>query len=901
MYVCTAVAKRELARARLLADSLAGHHPEARFCALVVDDVAGAVRHEDFATLRPEDLGVEGLELLYQGCGPRTLALALRPWLLARLLSDPDSGRLVVWLCPEARVYAPLDELEALCAGHGIVATSQGDRLLALAEGQPARRFIDAWAERVREGTARLGASLNGLVLERELDRLRDAEPASSIADLLSRPPSDQLRSAHLLTGAGWNADPETLATGPLEVNGAGVAVATERLRVFDFRGVDAAGDGALADLAGEYATTLERHGHSKLSKTPYGHGVLARNDKLGQRLRRALIEAAGPDGVSASLLTERGTEQFLDWLREPAPEGGSAGVNRFHYGLYRDHSWMRRSFPHLEGGDAPRLLRYLREEGYQDVPIPEDLLPERVSALPPMRLVGTSRAAAARDRTRGVNLVGFLHAEFGLGEAARLLIKGLDARKVPVLPLDAPLAHLTRQETEFVALPAWSDGFPVNLLCVNGNLIPGLVEDVGPELFRDRHTIAMWFWETSRLPEDWVPAFEYLDEIWVASRFMAEVIESVSPVPVRAVPLPMSLPPTVPFDRTAYGIPEDDYLFLFVFDWHSAPGRKNPLAVIEAFTEAFPPGSGASLLLKSMQGDEFLPETEQVDLAASRHPGIHVVDRHLSWREKNSMIAGCDCYVSLHRSEGLGLTLAEAMWFGKPTIATAYGGNLEFMTPENSRLVNYTMTPVGEGVPYYPADAMWADPDPAAAAEAMRWAFENRDQAAEMARRGSRDIRRAHAPEVAGEELERALAPAWERAAAGATRDGRPEPGPETAPSQEAGREPAETARGLLWLDPVPERPGARWPRRWARRLLSRLLRPYTSYQRQVDQSIVDSLDQVVQRLAELDARLAETRAEPALERAALLAELRRVSDLVEQETGALRSEVSKLPERGD
>ena len=196
---------------------------------------------------------------------------------------------------------------------------------------------------------------------------------------------------------------------------------------MIDFAGVSR--NGATDGVTAEYLAALERHGHSKLSGTPYGHGVLARDDRLGQRLRRAVIEAERDRAISEPLLSERGTEQFVDWLRGPAPEGGDAGVNRFAYGLYRDHSWMRRSFPHLDGGDAPGLLRYLQEKGHADIPIPEDLLPASVPESPPVRLVTAPRASAERERLRGVNVVGFLNAEFGLGEAARLLVRGLDAR----------------------------------------------------------------------------------------------------------------------------------------------------------------------------------------------------------------------------------------------------------------------------------------------------------------------------------------------------------------------------------------------------------------------------------------------------------------------------------------
>src|SRR5919106_1577964 len=157
MHVCTAVAKRELARARLLAESLAEHQPDAGFSVLVTDDVAASVRDEGFPTLRPDQIGVDCLHVLYAGCGPRTLALALRPWLLARLLDAAESGGPVVWLCPEARVYAPLEGLEGLCARHHAVATPGEERVVAVTEGPQARELLTDWVGRVCEGAARAG------------------------------------------------------------------------------------------------------------------------------------------------------------------------------------------------------------------------------------------------------------------------------------------------------------------------------------------------------------------------------------------------------------------------------------------------------------------------------------------------------------------------------------------------------------------------------------------------------------------------------------------------------------------------------------------------------------------------------------------------------------------------
>jgi len=892
MHVCTAVAKGELARARLLADSLARHQPDARFAALVVDDVAAATGDEPYETLRPEQLGVEGLEQLYRGCGPRTLALALRPWLLSHLL-DRGGDTPVVWLSAGTQIFAPIDELGELCEPDGVVSSRAGERILALVDGPPARDLLRAWTRQVIDGVARFDGRLEELVLSQELERLRDAVPNGDVGSALREPPAAGLERGRSLDRPCWAGGAATLSSEGLELNGDGsVRVGTEMLRAFDFARSSGEETGPLAELFVRYEADLERHGHSKLKLTPYAHGILARDDQLGQRLRRDAVEAVREGALRSSLLTEPGAHEFLVWLRGPAPEGGNEGVTRFHYGLYRDHTWMRQHYPQLDAGDAARFMEWLRGDGRTEIPIPDDLLPDPVDE---DRLRTSRDIRANQELIRGVNLAGFLHAEFGLGEAARLLVKGLDARRIPVIPLDATLSQLTRQQTEYASLPAWSDGFPVNILCVNGNLIPGLVEDA-PWMFRDRHSIAVWFWETNRLPDEWVAAFEHLDEVWVASQFMAEMIGAASPVPVRAIPLPVSVPPTVPFDRGVYGIPEHDYLFTFVFDWHSSSARKNPLAVIEAFTSAFGPDSGASLLLKSIQGIDFPAEFEQVALAASRHPNIHLLDRHVSWREKNAIMAGCDCYVSLHRSEGFGLTLAEAMWLGKPAIATAYGGNLEFMTPDNSRLVNYAMVPVGEaaavstsGTARYPADAVWADPDVDAAAAAMRWAFENRDEAAEMGRRGARDIRRGHAPDVAGEAIEHALLPAWNAAAEHQSAPrGRDPSGWDSV--AEGRSENADSVRGLLTLDPVPGREGAGGLRRGARSLLSRVLRPSTSLQRQVDEQLLGAVDELLQRIDDLEAELTELRAGPARERAAVFAEIRRISDRVEDESGAVR-----------
>ena len=208
------------------------------------------------------------------------------------------------------------------------------------------------------------------------------------------------------------------------------------------------------------------------------------------------------------------------------------------------------------------------------------------------------------------------------------------------------------------------------------------------------RPTIGQWGWETDVLPPSWTAAFDYVDEVWVYSNFMAENLGRLLPMPVVVVP-PAVVAPDV--DADGLTIAQDDrFTFLFMLDLFSTLRRKNPLGLVDAFTRAFAPGEGPRLIVKTING-RFRPEAaEQLRHSAAGHPDVEFVDDYLEPAQKAALIARADCYVSLHRSEGFGLPLAEAMALGTPVIATGYSGNTDFTTPFNSYLVDYTPTNVG-------------------------------------------------------------------------------------------------------------------------------------------------------------------------------------------------------------
>jgi len=468
-----------------------------------------------------------------------------------------------------------------------------------------------------------------------------------------------------------------------------------------------------------------------------------------------------------------------------------------------------------------------------------------------------------------GVNVVGFFRAEFGQGEAARRIVAGLEMA-------DLPFATITydrvphRQDHPFEER---SDGavYPTNILCLNAEHLLQFVERPERELLRGRYSVGVWFWETSRLPSSLRPALDFVDEVWVTSDFVAAAIAAETAKPVLTFPLPVLVPEPPALTRADVGLPEDAYVFLFVYDFFSTLERKNPLGLIEAFTHAFPEPSGASLYLKSINGDRLPADLARVEEAAAGRDDIVIADGYVSGERLTALSALCDCYVSLHRSEGFGLTIAEAMAFGKPAIATGYSGNLAFMDEASSYLVPYTLTSLEQAVGTYPAGTVWADPDLGEAARLLCEVFEHPDQARERGRRGRDAVKTLQSLERAGAFLAERL------------------PELQRLQSEHGAREtPAGRAAGFLAHGPsvswdAPSRAG--WIGRVWRRVLLRLIRPYLIRQRELETLVVSGLDELERSRDRLEDSTRQLQG--------LVAELDRRLDPLE----GMRTELHSLP----
>jgi glycosyltransferase involved in cell wall biosynthesis len=359
--------------------------------------------------------------------------------------------------------------------------------------------------------------------------------------------------------------------------------------------------------------------------------------------------------------------------------------------------------------------------------------------------------------RTVGVNLVGYLTTESGVGEAARLMVRALDAAKLPRVLINFDQSYNLRRSD--VTFADFSDDNPhaVNLIHINADQADVFAASRA-RFFEGKYNVGFWMWELPDFPSEWSGSFRYFDEIWAASAFAVEAIAKASPIPTVKVPPPILEYRGRLLGRDYFGLQPDKFTFLFLFDFMSVFERKNPLAVVRAFKRAFENDDRAALVLKCANASADPVKAARLRDAA-QHPSIRVIDGYMSREEIASLTHACDVYVSLHRSEGYGLTIAEAMMAARPVIATPYSGSADFTTVGNSLPVRYRLVELEKDEGPYRRGSFWAEPDIDHAAELMRWAFDHRDASAQLGAQAKQYITEVFSPEAVGRLVKARLA----------------------------------------------------------------------------------------------------------------------------------------------
>jgi len=345
-------------------------------------------------------------------------------------------------------------------------------------------------------------------------------------------------------------------------------------------------------------------------------------------------------------------------------------------------------------------------------------------SGAPGLHDSDTEAGAATAGPTQlqpGVNLIGYTRAEMGIGEGARSDAKALNAANEPfgIVCYQAHnpsrMTDLSWQHKEMQAAP-----FDVTLLHINPDHALQAISELPAGHFDGHYRIGYWAWELPEIPPDWEKAYWHFDEIWVPSHFVQEAVAMKSPIPVVRIPHAVEVHADPGLDRSSFGLPQDCYLFLAMFDTYSRPERKNPHGALRAFQNAFAPDDlSAQLVLKV---NNPTPDAmARIREAIGEHRNILLLDKVYSRAQVNALIACCDCYVSLHRSEGFGFGPAEAMALGKAVMATAWSGNVDYMRPGNSIGIDYTLVTIEQDCGPYKKGQTWAEPDEAHATRAMQ------------------------------------------------------------------------------------------------------------------------------------------------------------------------------------
>jgi glycosyltransferase involved in cell wall biosynthesis len=307
-----------------------------------------------------------------------------------------------------------------------------------------------------------------------------------------------------------------------------------------------------------------------------------------------------------------------------------------------------------------------------------------------------------------GLVIAGEMLRPSGLGEGARLMEQAARRMGLPVWGYDLPALAQAPVTGPLTFVPP---GVPL-VVHVNAPMLPLALLRLPGALTRHRRIIGYWAWELPSVPPEWRPALACVDEVWVPSAFTEAALSPLLPNRVRVVPPPLADAPPVPSARTraGFGLPEDAVVVLVSFNLASSLARKNPFAAIAAFRTAFGDRPDRVLVLKVGHPDH-APEDFAALAALAQAPNIVLIPDTLSAPDRHALTACADIVLSLHRSEGFGLVLAEAMLLAKPVIATGWSGNTGFMNAANAALVGHRLVPARDDRQVY-RGSRWAEPD---------------------------------------------------------------------------------------------------------------------------------------------------------------------------------------------
>lgn len=727
--------------ARTLLASVNIHHPNADlFICLVDNRVAAEGFYPSYSrVILAEELGIEDFSVFAFQYEIMELNTAVKPFVFLKLFEDGYDH--VIYFDPDIKVFRPLDSISAaLAAGATFVLTphfchpaeneSDPDDVgimqagiynlgfLACGKGSETERILRWWARRLRHQC--VVRPERGLFVDQ---RFVDLVPAFAERFAIIRDPTVNV--------AYWNLSQRSLTriqTGWL-VDG-------EPLTFFHFSGIVPGnfdilskhtklfrGDNIPEPIKGimwHYYEELVDNGLWDPAPGDYAYGRFASGAPIHGLVRKMFRECHLPWSGDPF----RTYEEFAqDPCTGASRRSSSFMVTNLMKFIWNEYPWAQQNFDFQRDEDVEQFVRWYAEFASSLLRVDPRLVE------PVVERAGRPRFPAAAERLPppehgrpDITVVGYLKASSGVGEAGRQTVRSLSQSDLSTDAHDISLNVLAKRDDDSCDM-FLSDKVTgrAQIFHVNADQLPLVLDHVRPLARADALRIAVPFWELAEFPEAWSPGLQHMDEIWAPSRFIQSALFRKLRKPITYMPIALSFDARGGYTRSHFGLAERKFFFFFSFDFLSFHERKNPRAVYRAFRKAFPDGrDDVGLVVKSLNGTHAQADLADLHRELSDDPGVVLIDAALTRAETLGLIDVCDCVVSLHRSEGLGLLVAEAMVLGKPVIATDYSATTAFVTPETGFPVNYRLVPVGKDqYPY--AGGHWADPDILHAAWLMR------------------------------------------------------------------------------------------------------------------------------------------------------------------------------------
>jgi len=341
-------------------------------------------------------------------------------------------------------------------------------------------------------------------------------------------------------------------------------------------------------------------------------------------------------------------------------------------------------------------------------------------------------------------------------------MARAADAASIPTALVPLKLNCKNRLgDTSFAGRLQDSNPFGVNVI----HLDPPAARDIdhhhGTEFRAEKYNIGYFAWELPEYPDSWMPSLDFFDEIWCPSDFVRESIAPKAPFPV------LTMPHSISFERPAgdrdalrarLGVPGEPFLFLTLFDLNSYTARKNPRAVVDAFRLSGLAGGNAALVIKVQNAEANASDYEALVDSVRDIPGTVIIKHTLSRSDVYALQAACDCFVSLHRSEGFGLAVAECMYLAKPVISTDWSATAEYVDADCGLPVRYSLVQLEESHGPYSKGSTWAEPDVGHAAQLMRLIASSPAEASRLGEAARRRIEERFSPATIGARYRRRL-----------------------------------------------------------------------------------------------------------------------------------------------